>query len=279
MRPKFNTKKHITLYKIIVLDIDGTLTNSKKDLSPRNRKAIIDLQERGYVVVLASGRPVYGIMPLAEELELAKYGGYILAFNGAQIIKCATDKVIYSNTLPNELIRPLYEKSKAAGAVILSYNDDYILTENASDKYVAYEGMLNKMQIRQTDNFLENLKLPVVKCLSVAEPDIILKLENDLKAEYGEVMSIYRSEAFFLELVPNGIDKAESLAVLLNHLNLNRKDMIAFGDGFNDLTMLEYAGCGVAMGNAKDAVKEVADAVTISNDEDGVAHYIEEFLM
>ena len=267
------------MYKIIVLDIDGTLTNSKKEISDRNREALIKLQERGVKVVLASGRPVYGIIPLAEQLELSKYGGYILAFNGAVIIECATDELIYSNTLPNELVRPLYEKSKAAGAVILSYNDDYILTENASDKYVAYEGMLNKMHIRQTDNFLENIKLPVVKCLAVADAEIAVKLENDLKAEYGDIMSIYRSEPFFLELVPNGIDKAESLAYLLKHINLKRDDMIAFGDGFNDLTMIEFAGCGVAMSNAQDIVKAKADAVTKSNDEDGVAYYIENYLM
>lgn len=266
-------------YKIVVLDLDGTLTNSKKELSDRNRTALMRLQERGVKVVLASGRPTYGIVPLAEALELKRFGGYILAYNGGVIIDCATGEEIYSNVLPLDMIVPLYEASKSHGVVILSYDGRFIVTEDAADKYVGVEMHLNKMEAREVSNFVEYFKTPVPKCLAVGDPQKVVEMEAELKANYGEVMNIYRSEPFFLELVPLNIDKAYSLSVLLEKIGGTKEEMVAFGDGFNDLSMIEYAGVGVAMSNAQDVVKQRADVVALSNDEDGVADYIERELL
>ncbi len=265
--------------KIAVFDLDGTLTNSKKELSPRNKSALLRLQREGVRVVLASGRPTYGILPLAQELELNHYGGYILAFNGGVIIDCSTAKSVHSNVLPMELIAPLYEASKLYDTVILSYDGAEIITEDSTNKYVGVESHLNKMAVREVADFLEVITSPVPKCLAVGEPENVIRLEGELSQAYGEVMSIYRSEPFFLELVPLGIDKAQSLKVLLDVVGASREEMVAFGDGYNDLSMIEFAGVGVAMSNAQDVVKESADVVTLSNDEDGVAEYIEKFLL
>lgn len=92
-------------------------------------------------------------------------------------------------------------------------------------------------------------------------------------------MGVFRSEPYFLELVPKGIDKAQSLAVLLKEINMTKEEMIAVGDGFNDLSMIKFAGLGVAMANAQDVVKENADYITLSNEEDGVAHVVHEFIL
>ncbi|MFI3320802.1 MAG: Cof-type HAD-IIB family hydrolase [Rikenellaceae bacterium] len=261
--------------KIVVLDLDGTLTNSKKELTERNKSTLIELQKRGVRVVLASGRPTYGIVPLAQELQLAEYEGYILSFNGGVIIDCATNQAIHSTVLPMELIKPLYTESKEAGAVILSYDHEYIITESPEDIYVGKEAFLNKMAVRKVESFVDVITAPVPKCLTVGEPEKLISLEERLKSLYGSKMSIYRSEPFFLELVPLGIDKANSLGVLLSHLECDKESMVAFGDGFNDLSMIEYAGWGVAMSNAQEVVKSRANDVALSNDEDGVAEYIE----
>ncbi|MFI3278260.1 MAG: Cof-type HAD-IIB family hydrolase [Rikenellaceae bacterium] len=266
-------------FDTIVLDLDGTLTNSKKELSKRNRDTLIELQRRGMCVVLASGRPTYGIMPLARELQLEQFGGYILSYNGGVILPCSTMEPLHSNLLPNELIEPLWRESKAAGAVILSYNGESIVCEDAEDRYVGVEAHLNRMEVREVDDFISALPPQVPKCLTVGDPEKIIALEAHLKDLYGERMSIYRSEPFFLELVPLGVDKAQSLKLLLTHLGSSPERMVAFGDGFNDLSMIELAGCGVAMSNAQDVVKQRANAVTLSNDEDGVAHYIEEHIL
>ncbi len=263
---------------IVVLDLDGTLMNSEKELSPRNRDVIIEFQRQGGRVVLASGRPVYGIMPVARELEMESYGGYVLAYNGGSIFECSTWKELYSNTLPQEVIVPMYEAAKRHGAVLLAHEDEWVVSEDIEDKYVAFEAYLNKMKLRQVDSFVEYFSRPIPKSLAVAEPDVVEALEVELKATFEGVISIYRSEPFFLELVPLGIDKAHSLSVLLEITGARREDLVAFGDGFNDQTMIEFAGTGVAMSNAQEAVKQVADRVTLSNDEDGVAVYIESMI-
>ncbi len=265
--------------KVVVLDLDGTLTNSKKELSERNRLALIKLQEQGVKVVLASGRPTYGIVPIAEALELERFGGFILAYNGGVILDCGSKKAVYSNVLPGDLIEPLYRYSTEAECVILSYDNEYILTEKPDDRYVGVEAHLNKMAVSRVENFVEAFSEPLPKCLTVGDPEKILKLEAKLKGLFGERMGIFRSEPFFLELVPLGIDKALSLSRLLEYMGEAKEEMIAFGDGYNDLSMIKFAGVGVAMSNAQESVKESADYVAMSNDEDGVAVYIEKFLL
>ena len=268
-----------TNYKLLILDLDGTLTNSQKEITPFTRQTLIDAQKDGWTLVLASGRPTYGIMPLADTLEMEKFGGYILAFNGGKIIECATKKVMYEQALPDDVVPILYQRATESGAAILSYNGPKILSESPENEYVQYEAFLNKMEIQQTDNFLRDLPMPADKCLAVGKPDLLVWLEEELKKEVGERINIYRSEAFFLELVPKGIDKAASISRLLQMVGLEREQVVAIGDGFNDLSMIQYAGLGVAMVNAQEAVKEEADVITQkSNDEDGVAHFLLEEL-
>lgn len=266
-------------YKLLVLDLDGTLTNSKKEISQNTKKAIRQAQKRGVTVVLASGRPTYGIIPLAEEISLAAYNGYILSFNGGTIIDGKTGEVIAEQKLKLERVPALYEIACAHGVEILSYVGQDIVSENIVDQYVQYEAALNRMPLRQVTSFTETVDHAVPKCLIVGDAERLIPLEKMMQERFGHEMSIYRSEPFFLELMPLHIDKAQSLAKLLAHLGMDKEDMIACGDGFNDLSMIKYAGLGVAMANAQQAVKEAADFITYSNEEDGVAHVIEQFLL
>ena len=134
-------------YKLLVLDLDGTLTNSKKEITPFTREVLIKAQQQGLHLVLASGRPTYGIVPLAETLDMKEYGGFILSFNGGKVIEVKTGKVFYEQALPPDVMPLIYQRSYEAGLTILSYNGKYILTENAADKYVQYESFLTKMKI------------------------------------------------------------------------------------------------------------------------------------
>ncbi len=201
-------------YKLLVLDLDGTLTNSKKEITPFTRETLLQAQEKGLHLVLASGRPTYGIVPLAEELNIKQYGGF-----------------------------------------------------------------LTKMKIKATDDFLRDLHQPADKCLVVGEPEMLVPLEEKLRQELGKRINVYRSEAFYLELVPKGIDKAASLSRLLERTRIKQEEVIAIGDGFNDVSMIRFAGLGVAMANAQPPVKANADRITqYTNDEDGVARFIQELL-
>ena len=132
---------------------------------------------------------------------------------------------------------------------------------------------------RKVENFAEYVDFPVVKFLLLDDGDYLALVEPKVKAALGRDYSVYRSEPYFLEVLPKGIDKAASLERLLTRLDMTKDEMIACGDGYNDLSMIQYAGLGVAMENAVLPVKNAADYVTLSNNDDGVAHVIEKFML
>lgn len=261
---------------MLVLDIDGTLTNSKKEITPKTKEAIGELQRKGIAVVLATGRPTPGVETLVKELEFERFGGYVLSYNGGQIINCQTSEKIYEKVLPESSISELYDLSKEYDLTIISYEDGKVIMEKKQDKYVELEARINKIGIKQIENFKEYVDFPVVKCLMTADGEHLEKVETIAQDRFPE-LSIYRSEPFFLEAMAKNVDKAASLERLLNYLDMTRDEMVACGDGFNDLSMIEYAGMGVAMENAQPEVKEVADYITLSNDRDGIVHVIEKF--
>ena len=266
-------------YKMIVLDLDGTLTNSRKEITPRTKQALMQAQAGGLHVVLASGRPTYGIMPLAEELELKRHGGFILAFNGGKIIDCTDNKVLFEQKLDERFVPLLYHAAKEAGMAILTYQGEGIAATDKANRYVQEEAFINKMPVVQYDDFLNQLVYPVDKCLIVGDPAPLHELELRLGKELEGKMEVYRSADYFIECVPLGIDKARSLSRLMAILGIRKEEVIACGDGHNDLSMIRFAGLGVAMANAAKEIQAEADFVTLSNEEDGIAHVIDRFIL
>lgn len=265
-------------YKMIALDLDGTLTNSKKEVTAYTKEVLIDIQKQGKIVVLATGRPIQGAIHIAKELELDNYGGYILSFNGGIIQNCKTGEIVFQEKIPVDLIPRLGEASRRYQVPIMTYEGDSIITEDTTDKYVRIEAAINKMPIKELYDFSEEVTFPVTKCLMVADGWHLEHILPSMQKEFGSVLNIFRSEPFFMEITPLGIDKAKSLARLLEITGIQREELIACGDGFNDVSMIQFAGLGVAMENAQDAVKEVADEVTVSNDNDGVALIVEKYM-
>lgn len=263
--------------KVLVLDIDGTLTNSKKEITEATRQAIWQIMEKGHRVILASGRPAPGMKRYEEELELAKKGGYLLSFNGGRIIDCTNGEVVYQRLLPKEIISLLYEYAKKHEAGLLSYEADTILSAFAPDAYVEIESRINNMPVRVVENFAEYIDFDMNKCLMTAPPEQAAVYEKELQELLKDVASVYRSEPFFIEIMPKNVDKAASLDQMLPLIGMSREQTVCCGDGFNDLPMIRYAAVGVAMGNAQPVVKEAADYITGTNDEDGLVEVIEKF--
>lgn len=276
MSIKNNQAKRLP-YRAIALDLDGTLTNHDKVVTPVTRQTLMKTQQDGAHIILASGRPTYGIAPIAECLEIGNYGGYVLSYNGGKIVDWKNKDEIYSNFLPDNVLPILYSYAKDQHHALLGYAGEEIITEMPDDQYAKEESRINKMQIRKVDNLLTALPPHPTKLLMTGDPAQMLKAEEDLANLVGNKMDVFRSAPFFIELVPKGIDKAQSLLRLLDKINLTPNDMIAFGDGYNDLSMLKLAGIGVAMANAVPEVRAEADYVTLSNEEDGVAAAIEKF--
>lgn len=266
-------------YKMIVLDLDGTLTNEKKKITPKTKTALMKAQQLGVRIVLASGRPTYGITALADELELEKYGGFIQAFNGGKTINCASREVVSEQILDPTLVPLLYNAATEAGMDILTYQGESIAATKKENKYVLHEAFINKMPVIQYDDFLSQIVYPINKCLIVGDPVPLHQLELQLASRLEGRMNVYRSAGFFLECVPLGIDKARSLESLITTLDVSCEEIIACGDGYNDQSMISFAGLGVAMANAPREVQDTADYITYSNEEDGVAHVVEKFIL
>ncbi len=265
-------------YNIVVLDLDGTLTNSKKEVTPYTKETLFRYMEAGGKVVLASGRPTFGVMPVAEELELTKRGGYILSFNGGNIIDCKQKKTIYQKKLDRNIPARAAALAKEFGIHVLSYENESIVTENPEDVYIQTEAFINKMPVKKIEDFAAYVTFPVTKCLMTGDGERLAELEPVIRERLGHGNNVFRSEPFFLEVMPKGIDKAQSLGRLLAYLGMSPEEMAAFGDGYNDKSMLEYAGLGVAMANAQEAVKESARYIAPSNDEDGVARTVADII-
>lgn len=266
-------------YEIIVLDLDGTLLNSKKEITPATRQALIDIQKAGKKVVLASGRSEHGVISYAEELELDKYGSYVLSYNGARIRQCASNELIYNLTIPNEIISPIYDIVKEYPNVDLGIDTpDTYYYGICKNPYNELESQLCDIPLIYKENLPQTVDFPVNALLMTGEPETLVELEKHLLGIYGNTYGVFRSEPFYLRVMPQGVDKAQSLQRLLIHMGLTREEMICCGDGYNDRSMIEFAGLGVAMENAKPATKEAANFITKSNDEDGVLYVIERFM-
>lgn len=262
-------------YDIIATDLDGTLTNHKKEVTERTKAAIAMAQEKGARIVLASGRPYAGCLPVAERLGLAQTGGYILAFNGGQIYDCKTKQILYSKDVDQAFLSDIFRIAREAQVTALTYDGNEVLTENALDEYVLKECFINHITARQVDSLEQYVTWSVPKCLLVAEHEKLLPVQKQLQEQFGDSLSVYFSEPFFLEVMAAGVDKAQSMERLVQLLGTDKSRVISFGDGMNDISMIRYAGCGVAMGNACEAVREAADRLAPSNEEDGVAEVLE----
>lgn len=263
-------------YKIIALDVDGTLVNHAGELSDKVREALVRAQrDFGLRVVLASGRPTAGLGELCKMLELDRYSGYLMPYNGGQVYNARALKApIATYALPDEIIPELYALSREYGLSILTYNDTELLTETPDNPYVQKEIGITKMPTRQLTHFVDEVPKGLPKCLIVGEAEAIATLEPIARERFRGRVDAFRSNPHFLELVPAGVNKGNSLARLLERLDYDRSELIAVGDSFNDLEMIQFAGLGVAMANANETIKTCADYVTKSNEEDGVEHLL-----
>lgn len=267
-------------YKLLVLDVDGTLLNDAKEISKRTRAALLKVQQMGVRIVLASGRPTFGLIPLAKMLELNNYGGFIVSYNGCQIIKAENGEILFERRINPEILPYLEKKARKNGFAIFTYHDDTLLTDNVESPHVLQEAQLNNLKIVKEEEFSTAIDFAPCKCMLVSDDEqALIDLEMHWKKRMAGTLDAFRSEPYFLEVVPCGIDKANTLGFLMEHLNVQRNEVIAIGDGTCDVTMLQLAGMGVAMGHSLDSVKVCADYVTASNDDDGVAQAVEKLIL
>lgn len=267
-------------YDALVLDIDGTLVNSQKVVSEATRDAIIEAQKRGKIVAIASGRSISGIRRTAANIALEEFGGYVIAYNGTTVVNCKTGECIYNQMISTEMIAPVYEAAKEAKVGILVYHDQQkeLLSGNGVDKYIEADAKACEITIRETTHFVQDINFPINKFLLTGEPEYMREVEKKMQEKFGDRLNVFRSDPFYVELLPKFVDKGVAVEKLMKHLDIKKDKVICIGDSYNDLPMLRRVGLGVAMGNAQMEVKEAADFITDSNDEDGIVKVIKKFM-
>ncbi len=264
-------------YKILALDIDGTLTTSDKIITKETKEAVIRLQENGIKVIIASGRSEYGFRHIVDELEFVKFGSYVMSFNGGRIINCATGEIVYDNPLALTYLPEIYEVAVENNLGIIGYENDCLISGNGIDKYQEYDAWACKMKLKEVENFPVYFKKPFNKCLLTGEPEHLREVLDNVRKRFEGRLNIFLSEEFFIEVLPDNVHKAAALESFIHKLGVDRKELICIGDGANDITMIEYAGMGVAMANSNPLLIDKADYITDSNDNNGVLKAIKRF--
>ena len=263
--------------KMLVLDIDGTLTNSKKEITEATKAAITKVLEDGHVVVIASGRPTPGTKKVCETLKLSNYNGYVLSYNGARITRLSDNTVVHQKILDKKYIPEIFEYCIKNDMGMMTYEDNDAITGTRIDEYMELEARINSIGLRVVENFVDYVDFAVNKCLLTKDNDESKKACEYLCEKYKDELSIYRSEPFFVEIMPKGVDKAASLEVLRGILGIEKENIVCCGDGFNDLSMIKYAHVGVCMANGCEECLKAADYIAPSNDEDGICDVIAKF--
>ncbi len=264
-------------YKMLVLDLDDTLLNDELQISAKNKQKLMEAQEKGIYVVLASGRPTQAMLQFAKELQLDKYNSFIISYNGAIITDVSKNLIIFEQSLTKEEIHDLHTFSKENQLHILTYKENQIISDTESE-YINVEKDLTGLPINKVLDFKKEINQPAVKCILLDHPERLKGFEPVLKDQKKD-LSVAISKPFFLEVMPKGIDKGASIHRLANKLSIKQDEVIAVGNADNDLSMVEYAGLGIWVDNVSPLLRDKADYIVASNNNDGVAEVVDRFIL
>ena len=267
------------MYKLVAIDMDGTLLKGDKTVSERTKSAIQSAREMGVTVVLATGRPIEGVSKYLEELDMYTDKDYVLSYNGALVQKTKSKESIAKIALEGSDLHYLKKLSNELGVNIHAFSEEKGLITPKNSKYTEVEANINNIKINEIDIDAISDDEVIIKIMMIDEPEILGPAIDKLPKYVFEKYTVVRSTPYFLEFLNKEVNKGVGVEMLAKHLGIKREEIITLGDAGNDLHMIEYAGLGIAMGNAFDEVKEAADYITDTNENDGVAKAIEKFIL
>lgn len=267
--------------KLLFLDLDGTLLNDEKQITQGNREALDQALERGHGVIISTGRPLKSAMDQARKLDLDRPGCYVIAYNGAVIYDWGQKKQIFSRTLPFEAVYRTFEQANAMDLHVQTYDSWKVLVEpRCDDAAVRRYCSLIRIDFAVIEDVKKDLQEAPVKCLVInyEEKKGLQKIQEWIRGNLSDTVDCFFSCDQYLEVVPKGMNKGEAVKMLCRMMDVSIQDAVAVGDAANDLAMIRAAGVGVAMANATQEVKEIADYITRrDNNHDGIQEVVERF--
>lgn len=267
------------MYKLVAIDMDGTLLNTEKKVSKRNKKAIQDAVENGAMVVISTGRGFTGIKNYLDELGLNKKGQYALTMNGGAAYDCHSKKNITRIGLEPKDVLEIHDMNEKIGLKMQAYTLDKCLAKEENE-FTKFEREHIGTEIKILDFYKDIHKHDdIMKVLLLDDPAILDEKIKLIPQEIQEKYTLVKSLPMCLEVLNKNCNKGLGLKELIDKLGIKREEIIAIGDESNDFEMIEFAGLGVAMGNANEQIKSIANYITDTNDEHGVAKVIEKFIL
>lgn len=263
-------------YKLIAMDMDDTLLNSRIEISPKVKETIYEVRKKGILVTIATGRMFTSTLPYARQLEIDLP---LITYNGAYIKNSLTGEELLHQKVPFDLARDILITAYENNMHINVYINDKLYVEKKSreaDEYYSISGVPYQ-EVGNLVNFMQ--EAPTKLLITEYDEERLNNLKLKLEAKYQGKVYLTTSKPFFLEFINPLANKANALDFLAKRHGIKREEIMAIGDSYNDLEMIEYAGLGVVMGNAKPEIKAKADYVTCGNDEDGVAEAIRKFCL
>ena len=267
--------------RMLFLDLDGTLLNDRKEITPGNRQALEAALRRGHGVIITTGRPLKSAMAQARKLGLDKPGCLLIAYNGAVIYDWEKQEQIFARTLPIPTVLEVFDHVNQLGVHIQTYDTwDVLVEPRCDDAAVRRYCDMIVMEHRVINDVHTDLTEEPVKCLVIDYEDRTgpLAVEKWLKEEMADKVDCFFSCDAYLEVVPKGMSKGEAVKMLCRMMDVSIENAVAVGDAANDLSMIEMAGIGVAMANGTAEVKAAAQYITQrDNNHDGIEEVVETF--
>ncbi|OUM97611.1 MAG: hydrolase [Paenibacillaceae bacterium ZCTH02-B3] len=263
------------MYKLVASDIDDTLLHDDLTISERNRQAIHAAAERGVVITLATGRMFPSAQKVARSLQL---NVPLITYQGSKVRNLLDEQTLYERSVPPEIAAEVFRYAEKHKLHLQVYHDDVLYVLEDNEKIRRYAKVQN-VDYRVVKDFSRFRGQPLTKMLVIDAPDALGEIAAEWRNLFGDRAYITKSKPEYLELLHPEGTKGSALKFLASHYGIDMSEVIALGDSWNDHDMIEIAGLGVAMGNAVDTLKAIADYIAPTNNEDGVAHVIEKFVL
>ena len=268
------------MIKLVAIDMDGTLLNSKKELLEETKQYFKDFhkKETETLLVLCTGRPETGIRPYLKDLGYLEENHYIISQNGANIYESRTGKRVMDAFLDSAAIQKWIELGKKHGISVMGAGVDYYYCfDQEPTEWMEFDVKLVSGKLKRIPT-KESLNTDFYKILLMGDEEQLNEFETFIPQEWRDEFYVVRSQKYLVEVLTKGVNKAFGLEKLAKELNIQPSEIAAIGDAANDIEMLEYAGLAIAMGNASEEVKAIADIVTDTNENNGVIKAIDNLI-